>query len=238
MRIQTKITLVLLSLSILALSAAGVFTTLSVGHYLRSRIVGELKTESEQIDLFLRNRLLSGTGAYETLRSFARRARQPRHARRPGRHGHLRFGRPGGRPRPSGKSRAQAGSRGSPPRQDRHQHQAQRDDRPGPHLPREAGHPAARHRGRFRVGGRHPPQHSPHAGRFRDRRNQDQHHPRQRLRLRRRRDRHRIHVAPPLPADRRDGRRRRPRPRRGARPEDRGPLERRARANWAKPSTP
>ncbi len=72
MRIHTKITLVLLSLSILALSAAGLFTTLSVGHYLRSRIVGELKTESEQIDLLLRNRLLSPAGAYETLRSFGR----------------------------------------------------------------------------------------------------------------------------------------------------------------------
>ncbi len=72
MRIQTKITFVLVSLSILALSAAGIFTTLSVGHYLRLRIVGELKTGSEQIDFYLRNSPSVGTGAYETLRSFAR----------------------------------------------------------------------------------------------------------------------------------------------------------------------
>ncbi len=72
MRIRTTLTLVLLTLSILALSAAGLFTALSVEHYLRSRIVSELKTESGQVDFYLRHWLSPDAGSYEILRSYAR----------------------------------------------------------------------------------------------------------------------------------------------------------------------
>ncbi|HLF14698.1 MAG TPA: ATP-binding protein [Bacteroidota bacterium] len=72
MRIRTKLTLVLLSVSVLVLSSAGIFTALSVGHFLRARVVGELKTESEQINFLLRSPLSPHTGTYEILRSYAR----------------------------------------------------------------------------------------------------------------------------------------------------------------------
>jgi two-component system phosphate regulon sensor histidine kinase PhoR len=72
MRIRTKLTLVLLLLSILALAAAGVFTSLSVGHYLRTRTVSELRTAAEQVDYQLRRILAPDTAAYEKLRFYAR----------------------------------------------------------------------------------------------------------------------------------------------------------------------
>ncbi len=72
MRIQSKLTFVLLALSVLALAAAGLFTTLSVGHYLRARTVSELKTAAEQIDFQLRNGFIPADGAYEPLRRYAK----------------------------------------------------------------------------------------------------------------------------------------------------------------------
>jgi two-component system phosphate regulon sensor histidine kinase PhoR len=72
MRIRTKFTLILLLFSLLALGAAGLFTSISVGHYIRGRIVSELRTAAVQTEFQLRNVLKGGAGAYETLRAFAR----------------------------------------------------------------------------------------------------------------------------------------------------------------------
>jgi two-component system phosphate regulon sensor histidine kinase PhoR len=72
MRIRTKLTLLLLLFSVLALGAAGVFTSISVGHYLRTRIISELRTEATQVEFQIRNILPADSGAYESLRAFAR----------------------------------------------------------------------------------------------------------------------------------------------------------------------
>jgi len=72
MRIRTKLTLVLLVLSVLVLAAAGVFTSLTVGHYLRTRTVTELRIEAEQVDYMLRRILLPDSTSYERLRVYAR----------------------------------------------------------------------------------------------------------------------------------------------------------------------
>lgn len=72
MRIQTKLTVLLLLLAVASLAAAGVFTSLSVGHYLRTRTVDELRTEAEQAEVQLRSVLPPGEGAYDGLRAYAR----------------------------------------------------------------------------------------------------------------------------------------------------------------------
>jgi two-component system phosphate regulon sensor histidine kinase PhoR len=72
MRIRTKLTLLLLLLSIVALAAAGIFTSLTVGHFFRTRTVTELRTEAEQVDYQLRRILVPDSAGYENLRFYAR----------------------------------------------------------------------------------------------------------------------------------------------------------------------
>jgi two-component system phosphate regulon sensor histidine kinase PhoR len=71
MRIQTKLTVLLLSLSVIVLTAAGIFTSLSVERNIRARIVDELRTTAEQVDLQLRSGFVPDNGGYEYFRLYA-----------------------------------------------------------------------------------------------------------------------------------------------------------------------
>ena len=72
MNIRTKLTLLLLALSLFVIAAAGYFTTLSVGNSLRARIIGELSTEANQVEFHLGHWLKSDSNAYEILGEYAK----------------------------------------------------------------------------------------------------------------------------------------------------------------------
>jgi len=72
MNIRTKLTLLLLALSLFVIAAAGFFTTLSVERSLRTRIVGELNTEATQVEYQLRHSIARDTTMYVALRDFAK----------------------------------------------------------------------------------------------------------------------------------------------------------------------
>jgi two-component system phosphate regulon sensor histidine kinase PhoR len=71
MNIRTKLTILLLSLSVFVIAIAGFFTTLSVERSLRGRITDELNTEADQVEYALRHWLRSDTNAHGSLREYA-----------------------------------------------------------------------------------------------------------------------------------------------------------------------
>lgn len=74
MSIRSKLTVLLLALSILVLASAGIFTSISIERYLRTRIVSELTTAARQVEFHLRSRqpAVPDTGAYDRVRSYAK----------------------------------------------------------------------------------------------------------------------------------------------------------------------
>ncbi len=75
MRIQTKLTLVLLSLSFGVIVVAGIFSTITLDAYFRSRVLDELKRHSEEAEYIVR--LISPSGDslyYGRLQTFSRAA--------------------------------------------------------------------------------------------------------------------------------------------------------------------
>jgi len=72
MNIRTKLTLLLFALSLFVLAVAGFFTTLSVENSLRGRIIGELGTEADQAEYYLRHWLDADTDAYRHLSEYAK----------------------------------------------------------------------------------------------------------------------------------------------------------------------
>src|ERR1041385_3910297 len=55
MRIQTKLTLLLLVLSIGVITGSAIFSTISLDNYFRSRIANELTTQADQAEFVIRN---------------------------------------------------------------------------------------------------------------------------------------------------------------------------------------
>lgn len=72
MNIRSKLTLLLLTLSVFVISAAGYFTTLSVERSIRNRIAGELNTEAGQVEYHLRHWLKTDTNSYAFLGDYAK----------------------------------------------------------------------------------------------------------------------------------------------------------------------
>jgi len=75
MNIRTKLTLLLLALSLFVIAAAGFFTTLSVERSLRGRIVDELNTEAAQVGAQLRQTTARDTTAFGFLREYEKAGR-------------------------------------------------------------------------------------------------------------------------------------------------------------------
>ena len=74
MKIQSKLTLSLLALSVGVLLAAGIFSTLTLETYFRSRIISELETQAQQIEFVIRTMSVSDTDRYNHLQQFAHTA--------------------------------------------------------------------------------------------------------------------------------------------------------------------
>lgn len=71
MKIQTRLTLLLIAVSIAVIATAGIFTTLSLEAYFTSRIEAELSTQAREVDFLLRSTSPLGDSAYDRLRKFS-----------------------------------------------------------------------------------------------------------------------------------------------------------------------
>ncbi len=70
MKIQTRLTLLLIAVSAVVITAAGIFTALSLDAYFTSRIALELSTQTRQVDYLLRTAVPEG-GSYSMLTQLA-----------------------------------------------------------------------------------------------------------------------------------------------------------------------
>jgi len=74
MRIQTKLTIALLLLSFAVIVIAGIFSTITLDDYFRSRILDELKTQSNEAEYMIRTITTSTSDTYSSIQSFAHAA--------------------------------------------------------------------------------------------------------------------------------------------------------------------
>ena len=74
MHIQTKLTIILLSICAGIIVAIGIFSTLSLDIYFNSLIIDQLKTQVNQTEFFLRTSVDQDTVGYNKLRRFAQSA--------------------------------------------------------------------------------------------------------------------------------------------------------------------
>ncbi|HUL42960.1 MAG TPA: ATP-binding protein [Bacteroidota bacterium] len=74
MRIQTKLTIALLLLSFCVIVIAGIFSTITLDDYFRSRILDELKTQSHEAEFMIRTLTSATPETYTTIQSFAHSA--------------------------------------------------------------------------------------------------------------------------------------------------------------------
>ena len=74
MNIRSKLTLLLCTLSLFVIATAGIFSTLTLDNYFRSRIIDELRTQADEFAFLLRSDLLSDSSAYGRLQELARSA--------------------------------------------------------------------------------------------------------------------------------------------------------------------
>jgi two-component system phosphate regulon sensor histidine kinase PhoR len=71
MRIQTRLTLLLIGVSVCVITAAGIFSTFALDDYFTSRIRGELATQVREVDFVLRNVVSPESSGYDRLRRYA-----------------------------------------------------------------------------------------------------------------------------------------------------------------------
>ena len=74
MRIQTKLAIVLLSLSLAVIIIAGVFSTITLDNYFRERVLNELKTQSNEVEFLIRTIHTNDSSAYAMIQEFAHSA--------------------------------------------------------------------------------------------------------------------------------------------------------------------
>ena len=74
MRIQTKLAIVLLSLSLAVIIIAGVFSTITLDNYFRERVLDELKTQSNEVEFLIRTIHTNDSSAYSVIQEFAHSA--------------------------------------------------------------------------------------------------------------------------------------------------------------------
>jgi two-component system phosphate regulon sensor histidine kinase PhoR len=74
MRIQTKLALLLLFLSAGVIVGSGVFSTILLDDYVRSRIINELKTQANQAEFVIRHLSIRDFSGYTRLQQYARSA--------------------------------------------------------------------------------------------------------------------------------------------------------------------
>src|ERR1041385_152490 len=74
MRIQTKLTLLLLVLSIGVITGSAIFSTISLDNYFRSRIANELTTQADQAEFVIRNFPEFDSARYVHLQQYAHSA--------------------------------------------------------------------------------------------------------------------------------------------------------------------
>jgi two-component system phosphate regulon sensor histidine kinase PhoR len=71
MKIQTKLTILLLLFSICGISGSGIFTSISLERFFRNRLITELKTEAVQISLYLQHPISRSPDPYAELERYA-----------------------------------------------------------------------------------------------------------------------------------------------------------------------
>jgi two-component system phosphate regulon sensor histidine kinase PhoR len=71
MTIRIKLILLLLILSTAIIISMGVFSSFSLDNYFRERLVTEMKTQSEEIEYFIRSSITNDRSAYSNLQQFA-----------------------------------------------------------------------------------------------------------------------------------------------------------------------
>lgn len=71
MSIRTSLTLLLVALSVIVIAAMGIFSSISLDKYFRSRIINELETQTNEVDYFIRSSIKSDSSAYIKLQNFA-----------------------------------------------------------------------------------------------------------------------------------------------------------------------
>jgi two-component system, OmpR family, phosphate regulon sensor histidine kinase PhoR len=71
MTIRIKLILLLLILSTTIIISMGVFSSFSLDNYFRERLVTEMKTQSEEIEYFIRSSITNNESAYSHLQQFA-----------------------------------------------------------------------------------------------------------------------------------------------------------------------
>lgn len=74
MKIRSKITITLLSISCAVIVAADFFSVVTLENYFRSRILGELKRQGSEIELIVRSPFVSDSAGYRRLQHFAHMA--------------------------------------------------------------------------------------------------------------------------------------------------------------------
>jgi two-component system phosphate regulon sensor histidine kinase PhoR len=70
-KIQTRLTLLLIAVALGVIVTAGVFTTLSLDAYFTSRIAAELSTQAKEVEFLLRDSSFAHEAPYDRLRRFA-----------------------------------------------------------------------------------------------------------------------------------------------------------------------
>ncbi|MBA4311416.1 MAG: hypothetical protein C0417_02185 [Chlorobiaceae bacterium] len=71
MSIRTSLTLLLVTLSVIVITAMGIFSSISLDNYFRSRIINELETQANEVEYFIRSSIKSDSIAYIKLQNFA-----------------------------------------------------------------------------------------------------------------------------------------------------------------------
>ena len=75
MNLQTKLIILLISLSLVTIITMGILSTIVLDDYFYSRIVNELKTQADQIEFFIRTSIGSDTSGYSKLQQFSQSAK-------------------------------------------------------------------------------------------------------------------------------------------------------------------